>query len=89
MGGLVPESDDEYLTTAEVARLLRASPSTVSRWADQGLLPHLVTLGGHRRFRRSGIERLGPSAGDREPRRPRPSLGSGAMALVEPNTGSS
>ena len=41
---------DSYLKTAEVAKLLRVSPKTVSRWAKEGKLPHLVTLGGHRRF---------------------------------------
>jgi excisionase family DNA binding protein len=32
------------------------SPKTVSRWATQGYLPCLVTLGGHRRFRREDID---------------------------------
>jgi excisionase family DNA binding protein len=43
-------TDDEYITTGEVARILRVSPKTVARWAKEGKLPHLVTLGGHRRF---------------------------------------
>jgi excisionase family DNA binding protein len=42
--------DDVYITTGEVARILRVSPKTVARWAKEGKLPHLVTLGGHRRF---------------------------------------
>jgi excisionase family DNA binding protein len=39
-----------YLQTAQVARLLQVSPKTVSRWAKEGQLPHLRTLGGHRRY---------------------------------------
>ena len=60
-----------YLTPGQVAALLHVSPKTVSRWAAQGLLPCLVTLGGHRRFRPHDVaevlrqmadERLKPSA---------------------------
>jgi excisionase family DNA binding protein len=43
-------TEDVYITTGEVARILRVSPKTVARWAKDGKLPHLVTLGGHRRF---------------------------------------
>jgi excisionase family DNA binding protein len=42
--------DEVYITSGEVARILRVSPKTVARWAKEGKLPHLVTLGGHRRF---------------------------------------
>jgi excisionase family DNA binding protein len=48
--------ETDYLTPGEVARLLHVSPKTVSRWAAQGLLPCVVTLGGHRRFRRDDVE---------------------------------
>lgn len=47
-----------YIRTAEVARILRVSPKTVSRWAREGKLPHLVTLGGHRRFPAGEIREL-------------------------------
>jgi excisionase family DNA binding protein len=50
--------DDSYMKTSEVARLLRVSPKTVSRWAKEGKLPHLVTLGGHRRFPARAIRAL-------------------------------
>ena len=46
----------QYLTPSEVARVLHVSPKTVSRWAAQRLLPCVVTLGGHRRFRREDVE---------------------------------
>ena len=50
--------DDRYLMPGEVARLLHVSPKTISRWAEQGLLPCIVTLGGHRRFRREEVEQV-------------------------------
>ena len=39
-----------YLTSGGVAELMSVSPKTVNRWANQGKLPYLKTLGGHRRF---------------------------------------
>ena len=48
--------ETDYLTPGEVARLLHVSPKTISRWATNGLLPCVVTLGGHRRFRRDVVE---------------------------------
>ncbi|MFN2526822.1 MAG: helix-turn-helix domain-containing protein [Actinomycetota bacterium] len=52
------ETNGTYIKTAEVARILRVSPKTVSRWAREGRLPHLVTLGGHRRFPEGDIREL-------------------------------
>ena len=60
--GLVPvdqgEAETEYLRVAEVAALLHVSPRTVARWANERRVPHVRTLGGHRRFPRAVIERL-------------------------------
>jgi excisionase family DNA binding protein len=39
-----------YLRAAEVAAILSVSPKTVSRWAKEGKLPFMKTLGGHRRY---------------------------------------
>ncbi len=50
--------NDPYIRTAEAARILRVSPKTVSRWAKEGKIPHVMTLGGHRRFPSSAIEEL-------------------------------
>ncbi|MFF1673096.1 helix-turn-helix domain-containing protein, partial [Nocardiopsis flavescens] len=36
------------LTSGEVAQMLRVTPVTVARWADQGKLSSFRTLGGHR-----------------------------------------
>lgn len=49
---------ERYLRTSEVASRLQVSPKTVSRWAKEGRLPYLATLGGHRRFPASAIETL-------------------------------
>ena len=47
-----------YLRSAEVADLLSVSPKTVSRWAKEGKLPFLKTLGGHRRYPEAKIREL-------------------------------
>jgi excisionase family DNA binding protein len=46
------------LTTTEAAEVAAVAPSTLKRWADQGILPFSRTAGGHRRFERFAIERL-------------------------------
>src|SRR2546423_14805680 len=50
---------DEYLRAGDVARLLHVSPKTVARWATEGKLPYVRTLGGHRRFSGPHIQELG------------------------------
>jgi excisionase family DNA binding protein len=47
-----------YLHPAAVADLLHVSPKTVSRWAKDGKLPFLKTLGGHRRYPAAEIRQL-------------------------------
>jgi excisionase family DNA binding protein len=47
-----------YLRAAEVAELLSVSPKTVSRWAKEGRLPFMKTLGGHRRYPAAEIRKL-------------------------------
>lgn len=49
---------EEYLRTSEVARILHVSAKTVARWAKQEKLPHVRTLGGHRRFPAAPIKEL-------------------------------
>lgn len=46
------------LTTTEAARAAAVAPSTIKRWADQGILPFSRTAGGHRRFERFALERF-------------------------------
>jgi excisionase family DNA binding protein len=47
-----------HLRAAEVADILHVSPKTVSRWAKEGKLPFLKTLGGHRRYPEAEIRQL-------------------------------
>jgi excisionase family DNA binding protein len=47
-----------YMTATEVAAILHVTPKTVSRWAKEGKLPYMRTLGGHRRFPADAIEAL-------------------------------
>jgi len=55
----VPTSTEpRYLRTAQVAELLHVSPKTVSRWAQEGRLPYLRTLSGHRRYPDAEIRAL-------------------------------
>jgi excisionase family DNA binding protein len=60
-GARRPPSVQAHLRTAEVAGLLRVHPKTVFRWAKLGLLPHLRTLGGHRRFPKAAVRELAAS----------------------------
>ena len=50
-----------HLRTADVAALLGVSPKTVARWAKEGKLPFLRTLGGHRRYPEPAIRELAAS----------------------------
>jgi len=56
-GKAAPEPPS-YLRAAEVADILHVSPKTVSRWAKEGKLPFLKTLGGHRRYPEAEIRQL-------------------------------
>jgi excisionase family DNA binding protein len=56
--GQATTEDLGYLRTAEVADILYVSPKTVSRWAKEGKLPFMKTLGGHRRYPEAKIREL-------------------------------
>jgi excisionase family DNA binding protein len=56
--GKAAAKDPSYLSTGEVAQLLSVSPKTVSRWAKEGKLPFMKTLGGHRRYPEAEIREL-------------------------------
>ena len=59
MERMVPQpTEPRYLRTCQVAELLYVSPKTVSRWAQEGRLPYLRTLGGHRRYPDAEIQAL-------------------------------
>ncbi|MCC7078643.1 MAG: helix-turn-helix domain-containing protein [Acidimicrobiia bacterium] len=46
------------MTVSEVADLFGVSGKTVSRWAREGRISSVRTLGGHRRFRENDIREL-------------------------------
>lgn len=56
----MPKSD-EYMKVSEVATVFHVSSKTVVRWAEDNKLPHMVTMGGHRRFPRREIEAIAKS----------------------------
>jgi excisionase family DNA binding protein len=45
-----------WLTTTEAADHLGVHPSTLRRWADDGMITAMVTPGGHRRFALADLE---------------------------------
>lgn len=52
------ETGEELLSPADVAKLFGVDPKTVTRWANNGKLHPIRTLGGHRRFPAGEIHRL-------------------------------
>lgn len=61
-------TDDDLLSTREAAELLGVGTSSVKRWADEGTLACVKTLGGHRRFVRRAVLsllELAPAAANR------------------------
>ncbi|HYO17299.1 MAG TPA: helix-turn-helix domain-containing protein [Dermatophilaceae bacterium] len=63
------EALEEWLTVHEACALIGVSPATLRRWSAAGDVQAFTTPGGHRRFARSTILGLLPSA-----RRQRPTL---------------
>jgi len=63
-------AESKYLTSTEVAAIFQVSSKTVARWAKEGKLPYMRTLGGHRRYPEREIRelagRLIVEPGDRE-----------------------
>ncbi len=49
---------ETLLTPAEVATIFRVDPKTVTRWAKAGKLTAIRTLGGHRRYRKTEVQKL-------------------------------
>lgn len=53
-----PSKFEYLMTPAEVAAAFHVDPKTVTRWAKEGKLSPVRTLGGHRRYRESEIQEL-------------------------------
>jgi excisionase family DNA binding protein len=51
-------SKSSYYSTRDLAKLLGVDDSTIKRWADQGEIPCVKTLGGHRRFTQDAVRDL-------------------------------
>ena len=54
-GADVRAPPERLLMPAEVAALFRVDPRTVGKWAQQGKIRSIRTLGGHRRYRESEV----------------------------------
>ena len=67
----------DWLGLGEASRLLGVAPGTLRRWSDTGQVLAFTTPGGHRRYRRSAIERLVPVE-----RQARPSLARSGMTTA-------
>lgn len=50
-----PPTSEALLTPAEVATMFRVDPKTVTRWAKDGKLSSIRTLGGHRRYKEAEV----------------------------------
>jgi excisionase family DNA binding protein len=55
---LADDQPDELLTPAEAARRLGVTPNTVTRWSRAGKISAIQTIGGHRRYWSSEIEKV-------------------------------
>ncbi len=50
--------DSALLTPAQVADAFQVDVKTVTKWAQAGKLASIRTPGGHRRYRRSDVEKF-------------------------------
>ena len=55
-GRRAPTSDPDWLTLGQAAKYLGVAQSTIRKWSDQGRVPAVYTLGGHRRYRRPDLD---------------------------------
>jgi excisionase family DNA binding protein len=58
---------DDWVALTEASRLLGVAPGTLRRWSDAGRVNVFTTPGGHRRFRRSSLQRM---VAEQHPARP-------------------
>jgi excisionase family DNA binding protein len=58
-----PSIEPDWLTLGQAAKYLGVAQSTIRKWSDQGRVPAFYTPGGHRRYRRSDLDRFLESSG--------------------------
>jgi excisionase family DNA binding protein len=58
-----PTSEPDWLTLGQAAKYLGVAQSTIRKWSDQGRVPAFYTPGGHRRYRRSDLDKFLESSG--------------------------
>ncbi len=52
------KNDDRLLKIGEAAQILNVSPQTLRVWVDRGLIDCVTLPSGHRRFRKSVIDKI-------------------------------
>lgn len=55
---MTAETETEFLTIGEVAAVMAVTIPTIRNWERAGKISAIRTPGGHRRFRRSDVDRL-------------------------------
>lgn len=50
--------DKDLLLPGEVAYLMRVDPKTVGRWAKEGRIQFVKTVGNHRRYRAGDVKTM-------------------------------
>lgn len=76
------QDGSDWVSLGEASRLLGVAPGTLRRWSDSGQLPAFTTPGGHRRYRRSSLERLLPRERQARPSLARSGMTPGRLARV-------
>lgn len=56
-GSPIRKREDELIKPAEAAKILGVSARSLQRYAAAGLIASQETLGGHRRYKRSVVEK--------------------------------
>ena len=64
--GVENPGSSEYLLIFDAAKVLDRTPSTLRRWADQGMLPCLRASTGVRLFERRVVEQFAAELRERE-----------------------
>src|SRR2546426_617569 len=56
-------TEPDWLTLGQAAKYLGVAQSTIRKWSDHGRVPAFYTPGGHRRYRRSDLDKFLESSG--------------------------